>query len=142
ADGVSIVFYTFIMTDELIEQYYVYPIFFFIILRPTRSTLFPYTTLFRSTPLNLALGLQKNGVNIIGTSPQNIEIAEDRKFFAAMLRQLNVPQPPNGVATNEAEALAVAKKLDYPVLVRPSFVLGGRAMQIVFSDAELRHYMR
>ena len=94
------------------------------------------------TPLNLALGLQRNGVNIIGTSPQNIEIAEDRKFFAAMLRQLNVPQPPNGSATNEAEAIAVAKKLDYPVLVRPSFVLGGRAMQIVFSDAELRHYMR
>src|SRR3989449_1114514 len=94
------------------------------------------------TPLNLALGLQRNGVNIIGTSPQNIEIAEDRKFFAAMLRQLNVPQPPNGIATNEAEALAVAKKLDYPVLVRPSFVLGGRAMQIVFSDSELRHYMR
>ena len=94
------------------------------------------------TPLNLALGLQRNGVNIIGTSPQNIEIAEDRKFFAAMLRQLNVPQPPNGIAANEAEALAVAKKLDYPVLVRPSFVLGGRAMQIVFSDAELRHYMR
>src|SRR3989442_2902786 len=94
------------------------------------------------TPLNLALGLQRNGVNIIGTSPQSIEIAEDRKFFAAMLRQLDVPQPPNGIATNEAEALAVAKKLDYPVLVRPSFVLGGRAMQIVFSDAELRHYMR
>ena len=94
------------------------------------------------TPLNLALGLQRNGVNIIGTSPQSIEIAEDRKFFAAMLRQLNIPQPPNGIATNEAEALAVAKKLDYPVLVRPSFVLGGRAMQIVFSDADLRHYMR
>src|SRR5712671_4776329 len=94
------------------------------------------------TPLNLALGLQRNGVNIIGTSPQNIEIAEDRKFFAAMLRQINVPQPPNGIATNEAEALAVAKKLDYPILVRPSFVLGGRAMQIVFSDAELQHYMR
>src|SRR5256885_718414 len=94
------------------------------------------------TPLNLALGLQRNGVNIIGTSPQNIEIAEDRKFFAAMLRQINVPQPPNGIATNEAEALAVARKLDYPILVRPSFVLGGRAMQIVFSDAELQHYMR
>jgi len=94
------------------------------------------------TPLNLALGLQRNGVNIIGTSPQSIEIAEDRKLFAAMLRQLDVPQPPNGIATNESEALAVAKKLDYPVLVRPSFVLGGRAMQIVYSDAELRHYMR
>src|SRR5436309_1835914 len=94
------------------------------------------------TPLNLALGLQKNGVNIIGTSPQSIEIAEDRKLFAAMLDKLKIPQPPNGIATNEAEALAVAKKLDYPVLVRPSFVLGGRAMQIVFSDAELQHYMR
>jgi len=94
------------------------------------------------TPLNLALGLQKNGVNIIGTSPQSIEIAEDRKLFAAMLHKLNIPQPPNGIATNETEALAVAKKLDYPVLVRPSFVLGGRAMQIVYSDAELQHYMR
>src|SRR5437016_8156085 len=94
------------------------------------------------TPLNLALGLQKNGVNIIGTSPQHIEIAEDRKLFSAMLHKLNIPQPPNGMATSEAEALAVAKKLDYPILVRPSFVLGGRAMQIVFSDAELRHYMR
>jgi carbamoyl-phosphate synthase large subunit len=94
------------------------------------------------TPLNLALGLQKNGVNIIGTSPQEIEIAEDRKLFAAMLDKLKIPQPPNGIATNEVEALAVAKKLDYPVLVRPSFVLGGRAMQIVYSDAELQHYMR
>ena len=83
------------------------------------------------TPLNLALGLQKNGVNIIGTSPQSIEIAEDRKLLAAMLDKLNIPQPPNGIATNESEALAVAKKLNYPVLVRPSFVLGGRAMQIV-----------
>lgn len=94
------------------------------------------------TPLNLALGLQRNGVNIIGTSPQSIEIAEDRKLFAAMLYKLNIPQPPNGLATNETEALAVAQKLGYPILVRPSFVLGGRAMQIVFSDSELQHYMR
>jgi carbamoyl-phosphate synthase large subunit len=94
------------------------------------------------TPLNLALGLQKNGVNIIGTSPQSIEIAEDRKLFAAMLHKLNIPQPPNGIATNESEALAVAKTLGYPILVRPSFVLGGRAMQIVYSDGELQHYMR
>src|SRR6185295_9470768 len=94
------------------------------------------------TPLNLALSLQKNGVNILGTSPQNIEIAEDRKLFAVMLRKLQIPQPPNGIATNEAEALAVAQTLGYPVLVRPSFVLGGRAMQIVYSDAELQHYMR
>jgi len=94
------------------------------------------------TPLNLALGLQKNGVNIIGTSPQSIEIAEDRKLFAAMLHKLKIPQPPNGIATNEAEALKEAQKLGYPILVRPSFVLGGRAMQIVYSDAELHHYMR
>jgi carbamoyl-phosphate synthase large subunit len=94
------------------------------------------------TPLNLALGLQKNGVNVIGTSPQSIEVAEDRKLFAAMLTKLGIPQPPNGIATNEAEALQAARVLGYPILVRPSFVLGGRAMQIVFSDAELQHYMR
>jgi carbamoyl-phosphate synthase large subunit len=94
------------------------------------------------TPLNLALGLQRNGVHIIGTSPQSIEMAEDRKLFAAMLHALNIPQPPNGIATNEAEALLVARELGYPILVRPSFVLGGRAMQIVYSDAELTHYMR
>ena len=94
------------------------------------------------TPLNLALGLQKNGVNIIGTSPQSIEIAEDRKLFAAMLHKLNIPQPPNGLATTGEEALLIAKRLTYPVLVRPSFVLGGRAMQIVYSDAELTHYMK
>src|SRR6478672_9391523 len=94
------------------------------------------------TPLNLALGLQKNGVNIIGTSPQSIEIAEDRKLFAAMLNKLKIPQPPNGIATNETEAVDAARHLGYPVLVRPSFVLGGRAMQIVYSDAELHHYMR
>ncbi len=94
------------------------------------------------TPLNLALGLQKNGVRIIGTSPQSIEIAEDRKLFAAMLNKLDIPQPPNGLATNAEEALAISKRLTYPVLVRPSFVLGGRAMQIVYSDSELQHYMR
>jgi carbamoyl-phosphate synthase large subunit len=94
------------------------------------------------TPLNLALGLQQNGVNVIGTSPQSIETAEDRKLFAAMLRKLDIPQPPNGLATNEAEALEASKKLGYPVLVRPSFVLGGRAMQIVYSDSELSHYMK
>jgi len=94
------------------------------------------------TPLNLVLGLQKNGVRIIGTSPQSIEIAEDRKLFAAMLHKLNIPQQPNGLAINEAEALEASRKLGYPVLVRPSFVLGGRAMQIVYSDTELTHYMR
>ena len=94
------------------------------------------------TPLNLALGLQKNGVNIIGTSPQSIEMAEDRKLFAGMLDKLGIPQPPNGLATDEHEALAISARLGYPVLVRPSFVLGGRAMQIVYSDDELQHYMR
>jgi carbamoyl-phosphate synthase large subunit len=94
------------------------------------------------TPLNLALGLQRNGVNILGTSPQNIEIAEDRKLFAAMLDKLGIAQPPNGLATDEAGAIVIAQRIGYPVLVRPSFVLGGRAMQIVYSDVELRHYMR
>jgi carbamoyl-phosphate synthase large subunit len=94
------------------------------------------------TPLNLALGLKKNGVNIIGTSPESIEIAEDRKLFAAMLHKLEIPQPPNGLATNAEEALQASHRLGYPVLVRPSFVLGGRAMQIVYSDAELTHYMK
>jgi carbamoyl-phosphate synthase large subunit len=94
------------------------------------------------TPLNLALGLKKNGVNIIGTSPESIEVAEDRKLFASMLDRLGIPQPRNGLATNEAEALAVARRIGYPVLVRPSFVLGGRAMQIVYGDHELQHYMR
>lgn len=94
------------------------------------------------TPLNLALGLQENGVNIIGTTPQSIEVAEDRKLFSAMLKKLDIPQPPNGLAVNEEEALAASATLGYPVLVRPSFVLGGRAMQIVYSDAELRQYMR
>jgi len=94
------------------------------------------------TPLNLALGLQANGVNIIGTSPQSIELAEDRKLFAAMLDKLEIPQPPNGLAVNEEEAIEHAQRLGYPVLVRPSFVLGGRAMQIVYSDSELHEYMR
>ena len=94
------------------------------------------------TPLNLALGLQTNGVNIIGTSPQSIEMAEDREMFAKMLHKLKIPQPPNGLAINEEQALAAASELSYPVLVRPSFVLGGRAMQIVYSDKELCEYMR
>ena len=94
------------------------------------------------TPLNLALGLQANGVNIIGTSPQSIEMAEDREMFAKMLHKLDIPQPPNGLAINEEQALAAASELSYPVLVRPSFVLGGRAMQIVYSDKELCEYMR
>ncbi len=95
------------------------------------------------TPLNLALGLQKNGVNIIGTSPQSIEIAEDRKLFAAMLDKLKIPQPPNGLATNDDEALAVAKKLDYPVLVRPSPSCSADARCRSFIPTpSCQHYMR
>jgi carbamoyl-phosphate synthase large subunit len=94
------------------------------------------------TPLNLAAGLKENGVPIIGTSVESIERAEDRKLFQQMLNKLGLNQPPNGTATNEDEAVAAAEKVGYPVLVRPSFVLGGRAMQIVYSDDELRHYMR
>jgi carbamoyl-phosphate synthase large subunit len=94
------------------------------------------------TPLNLAAGLKANGVPIIGTSVESIERAEDRKLFQVMLDKLGLNQPPNGTATNEDEAVEAAAKVGYPVLVRPSFVLGGRAMQIVYSDDELRHYMR
>jgi carbamoyl-phosphate synthase large subunit len=94
------------------------------------------------TPLNLAAGLKAAGVPIIGTSVESIERAEDRKLFQQMLIQLGLNQPPNGTATNEDEAVAAAAKVGYPVLVRPSFVLGGRAMQIVYGDDELRHYMR
>ena len=94
------------------------------------------------TPLNLALSLKESGVNIIGTSPESIEMAEDRELFSAMLKKLGIAQPENGLAVNEEQALEAAHRLEYPVLVRPSFVLGGRAMQIVFSDQELRDYMR
>ena len=94
------------------------------------------------TPLNLAAGLKAAGVPIIGTSVESIERAEDRKLFQQMLNELGLNQPPNGTATNEDEAVAAAAKVGYPVLVRPSFVLGGRAMQIVYGDDELRHYMR
>ncbi|HSI84156.1 MAG TPA: carbamoyl-phosphate synthase large subunit [Candidatus Methylacidiphilales bacterium] len=94
------------------------------------------------TPLNLAAGLKANNVNIIGTSVESIDRAEDRKLFQQMLNQLGLRQPPNATATNEDEAVAGAAQVGYPVLVRPSFVLGGRAMQIVYNDEELRYYMR
>jgi len=94
------------------------------------------------TPLNLAAKLEEAGCNIIGTSPKNIELAEDRKFFARLLDDLKLNQAPSGTAVTEDEAVAIAQRISYPVLVRPSFVLGGRAMQIVYSDEEIRHYMR
>ena len=94
------------------------------------------------TPLNLAASLQANGVNIIGTQPASIELAEDRKHFAALLGRLGLLQPPNGTAVNEDEAAAIATDIGYPVLVRPSFVLGGRAMEIVYVEEDLRRYMK
>jgi len=94
------------------------------------------------TPLNLAAGLARHGCKIIGTQPASIEMAEDRKFFAAMLDKLQLRQTQGGTATNEEEALAVAAKVGYPVLVRPSFVLGGRAMEIVHDEDALRRYIR
>ncbi len=94
------------------------------------------------TPLNLARGLANAGVPIIGTSPSSIEKAEDRKLFSAMLDELGIKQTPGGTATNEAEALEVARRVGYPVLVRPSFVLGGRAMERVHNEEDLRRYIR
>ncbi len=94
------------------------------------------------TPLNLATALQANGVNIIGTQPKSIEMAEDRKHFSALLNRLGLNQPPSGTATNEQEAVSVADTIGYPVLVRPSFVLGGRAMEIVYQEEDLRRYIR
>jgi len=94
------------------------------------------------TPLNLAADLERHGVPIIGTSPKSIELAEDRKFFSALLDVLNLKQAEAGTATNEEEALIIANRIGYPVLVRPSFVLGGRAMMIVYCDTELSRYMR
>jgi carbamoylphosphate synthase large subunit/REP element-mobilizing transposase RayT len=93
------------------------------------------------TPLNLASGLKAAGVPILGTQPESIETAEDRKLFAAMLDKLGLRQTPNGSATSATEAVAIAKKIGYPVLVRPSFVLGGRAMELVYTETDLRRYM-
>ncbi|MGI8819268.1 MAG: carbamoyl-phosphate synthase large subunit [Chthoniobacterales bacterium] len=94
------------------------------------------------TPLNLAAGLRAAGVPILGTQPESIEQAEDRKLFAAMLDKLGVRQTPSGSAVNADEALAIAQRIGYPVLVRPSFVLGGRAMELVYNDADLERYMQ
>ncbi len=94
------------------------------------------------TPLNLAADLERHGVPIIGTSPKSIEQAEDRKFFSALLDRLGLKQAEAGTATNEAEAVVIANRIGYPVLVRPSFVLGGRGMMIVYCDGELTRYMR
>ena len=94
------------------------------------------------TPLKLALPLKYAGVPIIGTSPESIDLAEDRKKFGDLLRSLNIRYPKYDTVTKEKEALEVAEKIGYPVLVRPSYVLGGRAMEIVYNEPDLKYYMR
>jgi carbamoyl-phosphate synthase large subunit len=94
------------------------------------------------TPLKLALDLEKNGVPIIGTSPDMIDAAEDRERFQKLLQDLGLRQPPNRTARTEAEALALASEIGYPLVVRPSYVLGGRAMEIVHEQRDLERYMR
>jgi len=94
------------------------------------------------TPLNLALPLKRAGVPIIGTDPENIDLAEDRKLFGRVLDDLGIPAPPYGTATSADEALAVARRLGFPVLVRPSYVLGGRAMVIAYEEDTVRRYMQ
>ena len=94
------------------------------------------------TPLKLANALHENGVNIIGTSADSIDAAEDRERFQQILHDLNLKQPENRTARNAQEAVALANEVGYPLVVRPSYVLGGRAMQIVYNDEELNRYMR
>ncbi|HUP02549.1 MAG TPA: carbamoyl-phosphate synthase large subunit [Bryobacteraceae bacterium] len=94
------------------------------------------------TPLNLALPLKRQGIPIIGTDPSNIDLAEDRKLFGKLLEELRIPCPENGTARSVEEACAVASRIGYPVLVRPSYVLGGRAMVIAYDEAMIRQYMR
>ena len=93
------------------------------------------------TPLNLAAELEKNGVKILGTSPSVIDLAEDRDQFRAMMEKLNIPMPESGMATTVDEALAIAARIGYPVMVRPSYVLGGRGMEVVYDDESMTEYM-
>ncbi len=94
------------------------------------------------TPLKLAQQLEAAGAPIIGTTPDAIDLAEDRERFQALVEKLGLLQPPNGTATSEKQALAVAKRVGYPLVVRPSYVLGGRAMEVVHDDEDLQRYMR
>ena len=93
------------------------------------------------TPLNLAADLEKNGVKILGTAPSVIDLAEDRDLFRAMMEKLEIPMPESGMATTVDEALAIASKIGYPVMVRPSYVLGGRGMEVVYDDESMVGYM-
>jgi len=93
------------------------------------------------TPLNLASDLQKNGVKILGTSPEVIDLAEDRDQFRAMMDKLGIPMPEAGMATTVDEAIEIANKIGYPVMVRPSYVLGGRGMEVVYDDESMSGYM-
>jgi carbamoyl-phosphate synthase large subunit len=93
------------------------------------------------TPLNLAAQLKANGVNILGTTPETIDEAEDRDLFNAMMEKLNIPMPESGMAVNVDEALKIAKRIGYPLMVRPSYVLGGRGMEVVYDDDALKQYM-
>ncbi len=94
------------------------------------------------TPLNISADLEANGAPLLGTSPRSIDLAEDRKHFKELLHELGLKQAPNGTAVSYEEALALAEGIGYPVLVRPSYVLGGRAMEIVYDAEELEHFMR
>ena len=93
------------------------------------------------TPLNLAADLKKAGVNILGTTPETIDLAEDRDLFREMMDKLNIPMPESGMAVNAEEALEIAEKIGYPVMVRPSYVLGGRGMEVVYDKEALKFYM-
>lgn len=93
------------------------------------------------TPLNLAADLEKNGVKILGTSPAVIDLAEDRDLFRNMMDKLEIPMPESGMAVNVEEALKIAHEIGYPVMVRPSYVLGGRGMEVVYDDESLTGYM-
>jgi len=93
------------------------------------------------TPLKLAVSLKKAGAPIIGTSPESIDVAEDRQLFGAMLKRLKIRQPDNGIAMNVKQAKPVARKVGYPVVVRPSYVLGGRAMEIVYDESSLDEFV-
>ena len=93
------------------------------------------------TPLNLAAELEKNGVKILGTAPSVIDLAEDRDLFRAMMEKLEIPMPESGMATTVEEAITIANKIGYPVMVRPSYVLGGRGMEVVYDDKSMTEYM-